>query len=65
MSTDINVEGIDWAEAGKHLKINLDTKEIKKLKLQDVVSTRKKSGGKTPGNTTAEVMGKLFHEEDE
>ena len=59
MEVDVKLEGVDWAEAGKYLAINMSNEEIKVLGLEELVSTRIKSGGAHPGNTTAEVMGKL------
>ena len=63
--TNIKLEGIDWNQAGKYLAINMSKSEITKLGLEDLVSTRTKSGGAFPCNTTAEVMGKLFREDEE
>ena len=60
---DIKIEGVNWAEAGKYLAINLSQKEIKDLKIEHLVSTRKNKGGRHPGITTAEVMGKLYKED--
>ena len=65
MATDIKIEGINWQEAGKYLAINLNAQEVNDLGLKDLVSTRIKKGGRNPGMTTAEVMGKLFREEGE
>ena len=65
METDLVIEGVDWAETGKYLAINLSKDEIVKLNLQEVVSTRAKKGGTFPGMTTAEVMGKLYREDEE
>ena len=64
-TTDIKIEGINWQEAGKYLAINLNAQEVNDLGLKDLVSTRIKKGGRNPGMTTAEVMGKLFREEGE
>ena len=65
METDITIEGINWEEVGKYLAINLTREEIRNLGLQEVVSSRAKVGGCHPGMTTAEVMGKLYWEEEE
>ena len=62
---DMKVEGVDWAEAGKYLALNLSQKEISDLKIGHLVSTRKSKGGRHPGITTAEVLGKLYREEEE
>ena len=59
------VEGINWVETGKYLAINLSKDEINHLGLKEVVSTRAKKGGRSPGMTTAEIMGKLNREEGE
>ena len=48
-----------------YLTINLSPNEISELKLDEVVSKRKRAGGRKPGITTAEVMGKLYREEGE
>ena len=65
MQSELKVEGVDWNEAGKYLTINLSPNEISELKLDEVVSKRKRAGGRKPGITTAEVMGKLYREEGE
>ena len=52
-----------WQEAGKYLAINLSAAEIESLGLKEVVSTRIRKGGRSPGMTTAEIMGKLYREE--
>ena len=65
LETNIKFEGIDWAEAGKYLAISFSKEEIGNLGLVELVSTRKKVRGACPGNTTAEVMGKLYREEGE
>ena len=65
LECNIRIEGVNWAEAGKYLAINLSKEEITMLGLAELVSTRKKSRGACPGNTTAEVMGKLYREEGE
>ena len=62
---DIKIEGVDWSEAGKYLALNLSQKEIQDLNLRHLVSTRKNKGGRHPGMTTAEVLGKLYKEGDE
>ena len=62
---DMKVEGVDWAEAGKYLALNLSQREISDLKIGHLVSTRKSKGGRHPGITTAEVLGKLYREEGE
>ena len=62
---DIKIEGVDWAEAGKYLAITLSEKEINELNIGDLVSTRRNRGGRHPGITTAEVLGKLYREEGE
>ena len=63
IDSDINFDGINWAEAGKYIAINLTPQEINELEIQELVSTRRKSGGRFPGNTTAEVMGTLYRED--
>ena len=65
MESDIAIEGINWVETGKYLAINLSKDEINQLGLKEVVSTRAKKGGRSPGMTTAEIMGKLNREEAE
>ena len=65
MQTDLLIEGVNWAEVGKYLAINLSAAEINNLQLKEVVSTRSKTGGRHPGMTTAEIMGKLYREEGE
>ena len=65
METNLAIEGINWIETGKYLAINLSKDEINQLGLQEVVSTRAKKGGRSPGMTTAEIMGKLNREEGE
>ena len=65
METNIKIEGINWEEAGKYLAINLSASEINSLGLTEVVNTRIKKGGRSPGMTTAEIMGKLFREEED
>ena len=65
MQTELQIEGIDWVEVGKYLKINLSATEIDTLGLKEVISTRAKVGGRSPGMTTAEIMGKLYREEGE
>ena len=45
------------------MTINLSAAEIDKLGLKEVVCTRAKVGGRCPGMTTAEIMGKLYWEE--
>ena len=62
---DIKVGGVDWAEAGKYLDINLTKETIYNLGIGDLVSTRVNHGGQPPGITTADVMGKLYREEGE
>ena len=47
------------------MAINLSAAEINNLQLKEVVSTRSKTGGRHPGMTTAEIMGKLYREEGE
>ena len=61
----MKIEGINWSEAGKYLAINLSSNEILELGLEEVVSKRRRRGGRNPGITTAEVMGKLYREEGE
>ena len=65
MEADLVIEDVNWVETGKYLAINLSKDEIVKLNLQEVVSTRAKKGGTFPGMTTAEVMGKLYRENEE
>ena len=65
MEADLVIEGVNWVETGKYLAINLSKDEIVKLNLQEVVSSRAKNGGTFSGMTTAEVMGKLYRENDE
>ena len=65
METDLIIEGVDWSETGKYLAINLSKDEINELGLQELVSTRAKKGGRSPGMTTAEIMGKLHREDEE
>ena len=62
---DLKIEGVDWNEAGKYLALNLSQKDINDLNIGDLVSTRKNRGGRHPGITTAEVLGKLYREEGE
>ena len=64
LETNIKVEGINWPEAGKYLAINLSKEEVVTLGLAELVSTRTKTRGACPGNTTAELMGKLYREEE-
>ena len=52
-------------QAGKYLAINMSKSGISKLGLEDLVSTRTKSGGTFLCNTTVEVMGKLFRGDGE
>ena len=47
------------------MTINLSAAEIDKLGLEEVVCKRAKVGGRCPGMTTAEIMGKLYREEGE
>ena len=65
MEAEMKIDGINWSEAGKYLAINLSSNEIVELGLEEVVSKRKRRGGRNPGITTAEVMGKLYREEGE
>ena len=65
MKTDIKIEGINWQEAGKYIAINLSATEINNLGLNEVVCTRIRKGGRSPGMTTAEIMGKLYSEEED
>ena len=65
MEAEMKIDGINWSEAGKYLAINLSSNEILELGLEEVVSKRKRRGGRNPGITTAEVMGKLYREEGE
>ena len=43
MQTDLLIEGVNWAEVGKYLAINLSAAEINNLQLKEVVSTRSSS----------------------
>ena len=63
--TDISIKGVKWDEVGKYLFINLKPEVIDNLGLREVVSRRVNVGGRCPGMTTAEVMGKLYREEEE
>ena len=45
--------------------VNMTREEITKLGLEELVSNGRKVGGAFPGNTTDEVMGKLYHEHGE
>ena len=42
---DLKIEGVDWAEAGKYLAINLSQKEIKDLKIEHQKEQRWKKSG--------------------
>ena len=65
-NTDIKIEGVNWAEAGKLLTICLEKREIERLGLEELVCKKKKEGkrGRKIWITTAEVMGKLYKEEE-
>ena len=65
-NVDIKIEGVNWAEAGKLLTICLEKTEIERLGLEELVCKRKKEGkkGRKIGITSAEVMGKLYKEEE-
>ena len=65
MQNELKIEGVNYTEAGKYLTINLSAAEIDELGLKEVVCTRAKVGGRCPGMTTAEIMGKLYREEGE
>ena len=53
MQSELKVEGVDWNEAGKYLTINLSPNEISELKLDEVMSKRRRARGRKPGITTA------------
>ena len=65
-NTVIKIEGVNWTEAGKLLAICLDKEEIERLGQEELVCRRKKEGnrGRKIGITTAEIMGKLYKEEE-
>ena len=43
-NTDIKIEGVNWAEAGKLLTICLEKREIERLGLEELVCKKKKEG---------------------
>ena len=60
------VEGVNWDQAPLYLAVTLTSEKVQELRLQEVVPTWKRAGGRgrPPGITTKEVRGPLQEEKD-
>ena len=60
------VEGVNWDQAALYLAVTLTSEKVQELRLQEVVPTWKRAGGRgrPPGITTKEVRGPLQEEKD-
>ena len=60
------VEGVNWDQAALYLAVTLTSEKVQELRLQEVVPTWKRAGGRgrPSGITTKEVRGPLQEEKD-
>ena len=63
-NTGLRVEGLDFKEITKYVRMNLNDKEIRDRKLTRVMPVRRFNRGRMPGMTGDEALKKVAMEEE-